>query len=462
MNRTLANNTPECIGEKVLLKGWVQNRREHGNVFFLDLKDVSGLVQVVFSEDCDCYKEAKDLGSQWIIAVEGKVRKRPEGMHNPRLDTGQVEVAAQKLEVLSQALPPSFDVKREGYNISEEKRLKERYLDLRRPRLQENLKTRSRITRRIREFLYKKGFTEIETPYLSKSTPEGARDFLVPSRLHPGKFYALAQAPQQYKQLLMMAGLERYFQIARAFRDEDLRADRQFEHTQVDLEASFVKREDVMGLVEEMIINLFESLPKKKIQKKPFPVLTYKEATEKYKTDRPDLRKDKEDKNLFAFGWVVDFPLFERAEDDNLTFSHNPFAAPKKEDVEKLLKEKDLESLQSYQYDLICNGHEIGGGSIRIREPEVQKKVFEILGYSEEEMERDFGHFLKALKYGCPPHGGIALGLDRLVAVICGEKNIREVIAFPVTSSGISSVMDAPTKVDPEKLKELHIEITEE
>ncbi|MCH7541201.1 aspartate--tRNA ligase, partial [Patescibacteria group bacterium] len=430
----------------------------HGKIIFLDLRDASGIVQVVATPKADtAYKIASSLGSNDVIKVVGTVNERPDENINTEIPTGKIEVIAQQIKLINKAQALPIPTEGDGYDIEEAARFKNRYIDLRRPRLQENLKLRHRVTQLVREFLDKKAFIEIETPYLSKTTPEGARDFLVPSRLQKGKFYALAQSPQQYKQLLMISGFERYYQLARAFRDEDLRADRQFEHTQIDIEMAFVDREDVMSLVEEMIIYVVEGTGQK-IDKNPFPILTFKEAKDKYNTDRPNLAKSKE---KLHFLWVKDFPLFEKTTEGKYTFAHNPFASPKTEGIQDLKNKNNLDSLHSLQYDLVCNGEEIGGGSIRISDPEIQKQIFRILGYSETETEKQFGHLLSAYKYGAPIHGGIALGLDRLVALIAGENNIREVIAFPVTSGGQTSVMDAPSTADTAQLKELGIKLND-
>lgn len=443
-------------GKDVTLFGFVDSRRDHGKIIFLDLRDSSGLVQVVATPKQEAaYKTAEKLGGEDVVKIVGQVNSRPKENINPELPTGKVEILAKEVEIISKADPLPIPLDESGYDIEEAARFKNRYIDLRRKRLQINLKLRHKITKLIREFLDKQGFTEIETPYLSQSTPEGSRDFLVPSRLQKGEFYALTQSPQQYKQLLMIAGFERYYQIARAFRDEDLRADRQFEHTQIDIEMAFVDREDIMKLVEEMINFVVEGCGKK-ANKKPFPVITFKEAKEKYDTDKPNLAKGKND---LAFLWVKDFPLFEKTDDGGYTFSHNPFASPKSEDIENLKKKKNLEQLQSLQYDLVCNGEEIGGGSIRITDPEIQRQALQIMGYSDNEIDKEFGHLLNAYKYGAPVHGGIALGLDRLVAMLAGEENIREVIAFPVTSSGQTSVMDAPSKVSATALEELGLKV---
>jgi aspartyl-tRNA synthetase len=303
---------------------------------------------------------------------------------------------------------------------------------------------------------------EIETPILTKSTPEGARDYIVPSRLNPGKFYALPQSPQQYKQLLMAAGLEKYFQIARCFRDEDPRGDRQPEFTQLDLEMSFVKMEDVMNLTERLLITLVKTLfPEKQIQELPFPRISYQDAMEKYKTDRPDLRSDKSNKNLLAFCWVVDFPFFEKTEEGKWTFTHNPFSAAKPEFSEDLLNKKNVDKILTTQYDVVLNGLEIGGGSIRNHRPESLEKVFEIMGYKMDDIKEKFGHMMEAFKYGAPPHGGIAPGIDRIISILQNEPNIREVIAFPKTGDGRDFMMSAPSEVDKKQLEELHIKVSQ-
>ncbi|MEX0621903.1 MAG: aspartate--tRNA ligase [Candidatus Woykebacteria bacterium] len=452
MERDLISDSAKKVEKKVVLYGFINTRRDHGKIIFLDLRDATGAVQVVATpKQQEAYKTATTLGSEDVVKIVGKVNSRPKENVNPEITTGEIEVAAEKIELISKAAELPIPIGDEGYEIDEAVRFKNRHIDLRRERLQKNLKLRHKITKLVREFLDRAGFTEIETPYLSKSTPEGARDFLVPSRLQKGKFYALAQSPQQYKQLLMIAGFERYYQIARAFRDEDLRADRQFEHTQIDIEMAFVDREDVMGLVEKMIIFVAEGC-KRKIDKTPFPTLSYQEAKSKYDTDRPNLAKNKD---KLHFLWVKDFPLFEKTPEGGFTFAHNPFASPNPEYIEELKNKKNLEDLQSLQYDLVCNGEEVGGGSIRIVDPAIQRKVFEVMGYTEAEIEKEFGHLLDAYRYGAPLHGGIALGLDRLVSLIAGEDNIREVIAFPVTSRGQTSVMSAPSEVAADQLKEL-------
>lgn len=453
MDRTLAAQTPEKLGEAIKLLGWVSARRDHGKLVFIDLRDGSGVVQAVGGE------EISAIRPEDVVEIVGKVGKRPEHLINPKLPTGSVEIQVDSAKVISKAADLPFPIEGDGYEIDEALRLKYRYLDLRRPRLQETIRLRHKLIQKIREFLDKKDFVEIETPILSKPTPEGARDFLVPSRLQPRKFYALPQSPQQYKQLLMVSGFEKYFQIARCFRDEDPRADRAYgEFTQLDLEMAFVNQEDILNLTEELFIVLSEEVLGKKILEKPFPRFTHKEAITKFGGDKFDLRENK-DTDVLAFAWVLDFPLFESTTDRKLAPSHHPFTAPKDEDIPLL--EEDPLKVRSWQHDLVCNGFEVGGGSIRITDPKLQKKIFEILGHTEEEIERKFGHLLEAFRYGVPPHGGIAPGIDRFLMAALGEPSVRETMAFPTSASGQTSVMDAPGSADPKHLKELHIKISE-
>lgn len=450
MQRALVGQTVEKKG-KVKLCGWVNARRDHGKLVFIDLKDRSGIVQLVGEQ------ELGNLRISDVLEVEGEVRKRPKNLINPKLPTGEIEVGVEKLKILARATELPLDIQGDGYQIGEETRLKYRYLDLRRQRLVKNLKLRHKVIKFIRDWLDEKGFIEIETPILTKATPEGARDFLVPSRLQPGKFYALPQSPQQYKQLLMVAGFEKYYQIARCFRDEDLRADRQLEFTQLDIEMSFVSREDVLILVESLMIDLSKEFGKK-IHEKPFPRIKYQEVLKKFGDDKFDLRQKKAD-DLLAFAFVIDQPLFEwKKEEKRWDAMHHPFTSPNPEDI-SLFEKGKLDKVRSWQYDLVCNGHEIAGGSIRITDPKLQEKIFEIMGHSLAQIKRKFGHLLKAFEYGVPPHGGIAMGLDRLIAVFAGESSIREVIAFPVTSSGQTAVMNAPSEIDSHQLEELQINV---
>ena len=462
MERTLVLDSVKKVGETVLLKGWVRVRRDHGKIIFLDLWDMSGLIQVVITPNVseEAYKNAQDLRSEYVVEIVGKVNARPENAVKKDFPTGTVEIEATEVKILNTSEVPPFDLTTDGLEIGEDHRLKYRYLDLRRDRMQNNIRTRHKVIKLIRDYLDKDEFTEIETPVLTKSTPEGARDYVVPSRVEKGRFYALPQSPQQYKQLLMVAGIEKYFQIVKCFRDEDTRSDRQPEFTQLDLEMSFVEREDVMALNEKLLIHLIKILfPQKKIQEEPFPRITYKTAMEKYKTDRPDLRSDKNDPNLLAFAWVIDFPFFEKTDEGGWTFTHNPFSAPRPENMEMLMNKKDIPEIITSQYDIVLNGFEIGGGSIRNHKAEALRKVFEIMGYPDNQIENNFGHMLKALSFGAPPHGGIAWGLDRLITVLQREASIREVIAFAKTGEGRDLMMDAPSEISQKQLQELEIKL---
>ena len=572
------------IDEKVILNGWVDNRRDLGGVIFIDLRDRYGITQVVFEPNynSDAHETAKDLRTEYVISIEGKVRKRPEGTENPAIPTGFVDVMVDKLIILNKAKTPPFQIK-DNIDVNEELRLKYRYLDLRRNEMKENLLTRHKIYQVVRSYFDSNNFVEIETPVLMKSTPEGARDFLVPSRLHKGKFYALPQSPQTYKQILMVSGFDRYYQIVKCFRDEDLRADRQPEFTQIDVEMSFVHEEDIFSMMEGLMKDVFKKVKNIDIDI-PLPRLTFDEAMEKYGSDKPDLRfglemttlndvvkesefrvfkdtienggivtsllakgcgdytrnqldvltdfvkklgaggliwmrvKDntleapiakfltdaekqgiintlnaengdlifiisgKKLKALSIMGalrlemarrldlinndekpnllWVTDFPLFEWDDETQRYYAmHHPFTSPKLEDVDKL--ETEPGKVRARAYDLVLNGNEIAGGSIRIHDSSLQSKMFSALGISEEEAEEKFGFLLEAFKYGAPPHGGIAFGLDRMVMLLTGNSSIRDVIAFPKTTSGISLMDGAPSPVNNEQLRELHIKIRE-
>jgi len=584
------------IGREVKLAGWVAVRRDHGGVIFIDLRDREGLTQVVFrpEENAEVAKQSHSLRTEDVIQVCGKVAPRLAGTENPKLATGDIEVLPQSLTILNRAENLPFQIDAELSN--EDLELTYRYFDLRRPRLSRNLQTRHRVTQATRQYLDSQGFIEIETPILSKSTPEGARDFLVPSRLLPGKFYALPQAPQQYKQLLMVAGMEKYFQIAKAFRDEDLRADRQPEFTQIDIEASFVTPNDIYTLTEGMLAAIFKAARGIDIAT-PFPRLTYREAIDTLGSDKPDRRfdmklvdlgdvfrssqfkvfqsalaaggvvkainaknfagitigqideltaiaktfgakglafikvengewkspivkffSDAEKESLraklqieegdcifFAAGkwetacevlgrirlriaeiqgltsvkrqsgsdncpsgsaldflWVTDFPLMQwSAEENKWNAVHHPFTRPKAEDL-PLLEQKKFGEMRADAYDIVLNGVEIGGGSIRIHEPELQAKMFEALGVSAEEQQAKFGHLLRAFRLGAPPHGGIALGLDRLVMLICGEESIRDVMAFPKNNRGQELMTQSPAEVDAKQLRELSITLAKQ
>ena len=616
-NADCGDLTEKDVGKQVHLAGWVHRRRDHGGIIFIDLRDRSGLVQVVFNPELspDTYKLADEVRSEWVLRVSGEVTRRPPEAENPNLATGYVEVLAGDAEVLNPSLTPPIYIN-EDQEVEESLRLRYRYLDLRRPKMLENLERRHRVVKFIRDFLDGRGFLEIETPILIKSTPEGARDFLVPSRLQSGSFYALPQSPQQLKQLLMVAGVERYFQIARCFRDEDLRADRQPEFTQLDLEMSFVEEADVLSLMEELHTALIEAVTPSKVLIKPFPRLTYDEAMSKYATDKPDLRFDMPmadvtdialqtdfrifhqvakaggiikgfvapgqsgysntmlraleqlalergakglshirigtghsldqlteedlqfaqglrmgpavvrelaqrmgagpgdlilllagmsreidpplsslrtemgkrlglaDPDTLCFAFVVEFPLFEWNEEaGRWDSSHHPFTAPKDEQLDMLYSdfspENDgqtrardtgragpseisslhggLGAIKSKAYDMVCNGSEIASGSIRVHLREVQERIFKILGYTPGEIQEQFGHLLEALEYGAPPHGGIASGIDRMVAILSGAASIRDVIAFPKTQTGADLLFGAPAAVSSRQLRELHL-----
>lgn len=466
--RTLIKEAPKQVGETVTLKGWVDSRRDHGKVTFIDLRDASGIVQAVVTPDIP---GADDLRAEAAVEVVGLVKARPEKLVNDKMPDGlgTIEIEVRGATLLGAADVMPIAVTTDGMEIGEESRIKYRYLDLRRPRLQKNMRMRHEIVRLIRNYLSDQGFIEIETPILTNPTREGARDFLVPSRHQPGNFYALPQSPQQFKQLLMVGGMEKYFQIARCFRDEDTRGDRQPEFTQLDLEMSFVEQEDVIGLNEALLIKLVETLfPEKTIQEIPFPRITYADAMEKYGSDRPDIRKDTSDPNLLAFCWVVDFPFFERTDkSDNAdaagqwTYTHNPFSAAQPQHEQNLINGADVGDILAAQYDIVLNGSEIGGGSIRNHRPEALRAVLKILGIDDESIEANFGHMLEALGYGAPPHGGIAWGLDRLVMILLNEPNIREVIAFPKTGDGRDLMTGAPVTVSKETLDALRLKLVE-
>ena len=575
------------VGQRVRLAGWVNRRRDHGGLVFIDLRDRAGVVQVVANPDVDreSHAAAQEVRNEYVLQVEGRVRQRPEGLVNPDIPSGQIEVVLDKLEVLNPAKTPPFYIY-DDKPVDESLRLQYRYLDLRRQRMQRNLLLRHRVVKTIRDFLDDRGFIEVETPMLFKSTPEGARDYLVPSRLYPGHFYALPQSPQQLKQLLMVAGYERYYQIARCFRDEDQRGDRQPEFTQLDLEMSFVEREDVLSLTEALMIAIVEECSECDLLTKPFPRLSYGQAMDRFGTDRPDLRfgmelvdvsdavaasefrifsgvvaaggrvkgirvpgcadysraqidqltelvRQKGAKGLawlvldgreeirssfakyltnrevaevierleggpgdllllvadepdvantalgalrlelagwlglrkstdttMALCWVIDFPLFQwDEEEERWDPSHHLFTAPMPEDGDLL--ETDPGAARGQQYDLVCNGEEIAGGSIRIHQREIQERIFELIGLDPAEAKERFGHMLEAFEYGTPPHGGIAPGIDRLVMLLAGEPNIREVIAFPKTQQAKDLMAGAPSPVEQEQLDELHLRIVE-
>ena len=465
MQRTLIKDTVGKVGEEVLVKGWAETKRDHGKLTFIDLRDRTGIVQ------CVGFQKMGELTTESVVEIQGLVKARPEKMVNPDIITGIVEIDVQEYTVLNKSVELPLPIDGDGRGISEEIRLRYRYLDLRRKRMQHTLRLRSKFIEELRKGLFDEDFVEIETPLLTKSTMEGARDFLVPSRFQPGKFYALPQSPQQYKQLLMTAGFEKYFQIARCIRDEDLRADRGFEFTQLDIEMSFVSREEVMEITEEVVKTAVKAVGGK-LKFDTFPVISYDDAIQKYGADKFDLRSDEDKKNgVLAFAWVVDFPFFKQVDKKDAaevrdgksgwTFTHNPFSAPILEHVEWLLKDEHIGEIRTTQYDLVCNGLEAGGGSIRAHKAELLKATYKVMGYTDEEIQRSVGHMLEAFETGTPPHGGIALGLDRIVANIVGETSIKETIAFPMTSTGRTAVMDAPSLPKEEQLRELGIKVAE-
>lgn len=462
MNRILVKETIKYVGKKVRLNGWVRVTRRMGKMVFIDLWDVSGLVQVVFlSNKKELLEQAQKLRPEFVVEIVGQVSMRPEKLVNKDLPTGTVEVQAQEMKILAESKTPPFEiVETDKEEPGEELRYKYRYLDLRRQKNQQTIIIRSEVVKFIRDFLHKEGFIEIDTPILAKSTPEGARDYLVPSRQYPGKFYALPQSPQQYKQMLMVAGFDKYFQIAPCFRDEDARADRAPDQFyQLDLEMSFVEQEDVLALTERLFtVMIKEFFPQKHVTYSPWPRITHKEAIEKYQTDKPDLRNNKKDKNELAFCFIVDWPLFEsKKEDGHFAPAHHIFTAPKEADISLL--DLDPFKARSWQHDMVLNGFEVGGGSIRITDPKIQTKVFELVGISEKEAKEQFGHMLEAFEYGVPPHGGIAPGLDRLLMVLLNKANIREVVAFPKTGDNREPMTGSPSEVSEEQLKDLGVKI---
>lgn len=462
MNRVYIGDLHNHIDQQVLIKGWVAARRNQGKMVFFGFRDMSGMVQgIVLPNETEALEASKEVRSEWVVAVTATVAKRPDNMVNADQQNGDIELQVHGLEVLNQAETTPFEISENTADINEEVRLKYRYLDLRTQRMQDNIRMRDQIITFFRQYMHDNGFVEIETPMLMKDTPEGSREYVTPSRVWPGKFYALPQSPQQFKQLLMVAGFEKYFQVARCMRDEDLRGDRQPEFTQLDFEMSFVTQEDVLQYTEKMFIELVEKLyPNKRISKKPFPRLTYAESMEKYGSDKPDLRENPEDPDELAFGWVLDFPMFEKMEDGSMQAMHHPFCSVKPEDKDKFMKGEDLFGIRANAYDLVLNGYELSSGSIRIHDRAEQKQVFDLLNISEEKQQERFGHMLEAFTYGAPPHGGFAPGIDRIVMLLQNEPNIREVIAFPKTREARDLMMGAPSEVDDKQLEELSLSVT--
>lgn len=457
--RTLIGELSAHGGETVSISGWVDVRRDQGKMIFFDFRDRSGIVQGVVLPGSPAMTVAKEIRNEYVVRIEGIVNKRPERNVQADRQNGDIELEIQAIEILNPSEPMPFDISGDTSSIDESVRAEYRYLDLRSKRMQKNMRVRSEFVRRCREHLFAKHFIEIETPLLTESTPEGSRDFVVPSRINPGKFYALPQSPQQYKQLLMTAGFEQYFQIARAVRDEDLRADRGFEHTQLDLEMSFVTMEDVMAAVEDMVTTVVEAMGHT-IKQKPFPRISYKDALEKYGADKFDLRTEEEKASgVLAYAWVVNFPFFEKTDEGGWTFTHNPFSMPIPEHLDWLMTGEHIGDILTTQYDLVCNGFEAGGGSIRAHKPEILEAVYKVMGFSSEELEERVGHMLKAFRHGTPPHGGIALGVERTIMNLTGETYLREVQAFPMTRGGKTAVMNAPKALTDKQLAELGLKI---
>ena len=464
MNRILSNQLDSRVDENVVIAGWLQTKRSHGKILFFDVRDRAGITQVIFLPGFKDFEKAQALPIESVVEITGTVVKRPQKLVNENIGSGNIEIQAHELNIISTANQLPFDLN-DTQSISEETRLKYRYLDLRSPRMKSNVIARSRIYQFVIDYLAANDFIYIQTPLLSKSTPEGARDYLVPSRKHLNKFFALPQSPQQYKQLLMVAGMERYFQISPCFRDEDSRADRSpGEFYQIDMEMSFVTQDDILNITEDMFCSMIKKLyPDKKITLQPFPRLKYDEVIKRYGTDKPDLRKNKDDSDELAFAWIVDFPLFTKQSQDDFFHgsgksafapSHHMFTAPKTEDIQLL--DTDPSKARAYQHDLVLNGVEVGGGSIRIHDPKIQQKIWDLIGFSNDQKEQ-FKHLIEAFKFGVPPHGGIAPGFDRIIAILQNEKNIREVIAFPLNGEARDLLMDAPSSVNDDQLKELKI-----
>lgn len=455
------SSTNNFIGEEIILKGRLKKLRKLSKFTFFDLTDSISTIQCIYLQ------KITDLNMNDYVEIKGIVKKRSESnLNESSLGNIEVEVLTYTIISNSKALPIPIDT--DGYEVNEEMRLKYRYLDLRRDRLNSNIKLRSKLSHALRTFLIKSDFIEIETPALTKATMEGSRNFIVPSRINKGSFYALPQSPQQYKQLLMCSDFNRYFQFAKCFRDEDLRADRGFEFTQIDMEMSYMSQKEIMDLIENMVkfaLNEF-NLKLKLGSDGNFPVYTYEEAMNEFSADKFDLRTQEEkENNVLAFAWVVKFPFFKKVNvadevevnegKSGWTFTHNPFSRPLDECTQDHLNNTNVENIYTTQYDLVCNGFEVGGGSLRAHLPEVLKSTYKIMGYKEEEIQSNIGHMLEAFEYGCPPHGGIALGLDRLAMLVAGEKSLKEVIAFPMSITGKTSVMDAPTKISPKEFEEL-------
>lgn len=440
--------------QRVTLCGWVAARRDHGKLIFIDIRDRYGLTQVVFipSVSREAHAVASRLGPEFVIKVTGTVSVRPEKMVNPDLPTGEIELCATELEILNESKTPVFEID-DNLDVNEDLRLTYRYLDMRRAKLRKALETRHQVCRIIRQIMHGEKFLEIETPVLTKSTPEGARDFLVPARLTPGKFFALPQSPQLFKQIMMVGGMDRYFQIVKCFRDEDLRADRQPEFTQMDMEMAFVDEDDIFAIFEKIFVAIFKEIKGIDLPV-PFPRMTHAEAMKNYNSDKPDLRRPGEE---FSVSWIIDFPMFKyNQEEKRWESEHHPFTSIKQEDLAHL-ESGDYGKIRARSYDLVLNGNELASGSVRIHNRDMQNKIFDIIGFDEEEARRRFGFLLQAFEYGAPPHAGAAFGLDRLIAILSGLDSIRDTIAFPKTQKGNCLLTAAPSDVDQKQLRELGV-----
>jgi len=463
MERTYIGDLGEKVGKVVRIGGWISVRRDQGKMVFFDFRDMSGTVQGVVLPGSPATLAAKDATRESAVFAEGVINRRPEKNINKDAQNGDIELEVRGLTIENTCAPLPYEIMGDTLGIDEATRLKYRYLDLRNPRMQRNIRMRDKIVAFFRTYMREHGFIEVETPIMMRGTPEGSREYIVPSRLEKGKFYVLPQSPQQFKQLLMVGGFEKYFQIARCMRDEDTRGDRQPEFTQLDFEMSFVEREDVLSYTEAMFIELVKKLyPEKHIMEIPFPRITYKESMEKYGSDKPDLRKNTSDKDELAFAWVVDFPMYEINKEGELEAAHHPFCQINPEDKEKFMQGEDLLSIRANSYDLVLNGYELSSGSIRIHDRKEQEQVFNLLKISTEEQGKKFGHMLEAFTYGAPPHGGFAPGIDRIVMLLENQPNIREVIAFAKTGEGKDLMMGAPAEVSEKQLKELGIHIITE
>ena len=460
-NRVYIKDLKDNVGKEIIITGWVNIRRDQGKMVFFDMRDMTGLVQcVALPSHEEAINIAKEIRPEWVLKIAGIVNKRPDKNVKEEVLNGNVELEVTGIEILNKAETTPFQLNENTIGVNEDTRMKYKYLDLRTERMQKNIRMRDKIITFFRKYMHDNGFIEIETPILMKGTPEGSREYVVPSRLFNGQFYVLPQSPQQFKQLCMVAGFEKYFQIARCMRDEDTRGDRQPEFTQLDYEMSFVTQEEILEYTEAMFIELVKNVyPEKKITKIPFPRVPYTECVKKYGSDKPDLRENKNNPNELAFCWILDFPMFEKTDQGEIQSTHHPFCSIKEEDKEKFMKGEDLFSIRANAYDLVLNGYELSSGSIRIHEKEVQKQVFKLLNIGEEEQKKKFGHMLEAFTFGAPPHGGFAPGIDRIVMILQNEPNIREVIAFPKTGEGKDLMMGSPSEISEKQLKELGIKL---